>query len=875
MDKGLIRKIRRNMSLEEMTSLCSGKTVWKTMSYPQFGIEPVVMADGPHGMRVEKIEGALGIPESKPATCFPPAVLTACSWDESLLGEIGATIALEARTEGVDLILGPGINIKRSPLCGRNFEYFSEDPVLSGTLGKGFVLGAKSQGVGSTIKHFLANSQETHRMTVNEKIDERALREIYLKAFEIAIKESKPMAVMCSYNSINGKFLSQNSYFLTKILREEWRYEGIVVSDWGAVYDRVEGVVAGLDLEMPGNSGVNNTKIFDRIKEGRLRITLLNEMVERLIDFSFKAKENRKKNLRISVIDVKKHHDFAKKAASESMVLLKNEDMILPISREKVKKLAVIGSMAFDPRYQGSGSSKINPYRIDDAFDRIKELAGPNIQILPHQGYSHEEVVEQVHLEEEAIQLAKNSDMALLFMGLPEGCESEGYDRINLELPTKQISLINKICNVQPNTAVLLSNGGVVDMSWEKKPKAIVEMFLGGQAGGGAIADLLFGRCNFCGKLAETIPMKLEDTPAYINFPGIQDEVIFGESIFVGYRYYDYTKKKVRYPFGHGLSYTTFKYETIETTPLTLDATKTLEVKCRVTNSGTMDGKEIVQLYTGKKNTKLTRPLRELRHFIKVFIPAGESIEVSFELSLDDFTYFNPINKQWEQEGGDHEIYFGTSSRVLPVIQKVNLKEGTWRPLTQYSYLGDFEKSERGREIIKVLFSGFEEAMGQNLNENDAFFMAIIQGSPLRKLIEFSKGILTEESIEKILDLVNGKAPLEDLTFEDLITTKEKKMGIITSLFVGNENEDICIRSQVKDIVEDENAMKILHQYFEKDAFESEFLGIAIKMGVRFDKAQKLLSDDFFSDEKLALIDRDFKELEKREKQPMSKKINF
>jgi len=866
MDKGLIRKIRRNMSLEEMTSLCSGKTAWQTISYPQYGIESVHMADGPHGIRLEEEDDLLGIPGAKPATCFPPAVLTACSWDNDLLAQIAGTIALEARADGIDLILGPGINIKRSPLCGRNFEYFSEDPLLSGSLGKSFILGAKSMGVGSTVKHFVANNQETHRMTVNEKIDERALREIYLKAFEIAIKGGEPMAVMCSYNSVNGKYLSQNSHFLKKILRDEWHYEGIVISDWGAVYDRVKGVTAGMDLEMPGNGGINNRKIFDRIKEGRLRITALNEMVERLIDFSFKAKENRTQNSEIPVIDVKKHHEIAKKAAIESMVLLKNEDKILPINPEKVKKLAVIGCMAFDPRYQGSGSSKIKPYRIDEAYDRIKELAEPNIKILPHQGYIHDEVIEQCHLEEEAIELAVKADMALLFIGLPDRYESEGYDRTNLELPAKQISLIHKICNIQPNTVVILSNGGVVEMGWEHKTKAIVEMFLGGQAGGGAIADLLFGKSNFSGKLAETIPMKLEDTPAYINFPGLQDEVIYGESIFVGYRYYDYTKKKVRYPFGYGLSYTTFKYENIETKHLALEPKKTIAVKCRVTNTGTMDGKEIVQLYTGKRNTQITRPLRELRHFKKIFIPAGASAEVSFDLSLDDFTYYNPTAKQWEYEGGEHEIYFGTSSRDLPIVKIIIVKEATWRPLTQYAYLGDFEKSERGRIVARVLFAGFEDAMGLNFDENDAFFMVMIQGSPLRKLIEFSKGIFTEESIEKILALVNGDQSLEDLTFEDLIITKEKKKGFISSLFSGNKNDCICIQSRIKDIVNNEDAMDILRNHFEDHVFESEFLDIAIKMGVCFDKAQKLIPDDIFSNEKLLLIDRDFKELVKQKK---------
>ena len=866
MDEGLIKKIRRNMSLEEMVSLCSGRTDWETVGYSKYGIEPVFMADGPHGMRVIENEGALGIPQGKPATCFPPAVLSACSWDEGLLEFVGRTIALEARSLGVDLILGPGINIKRSPLCGRNFEYFSEDPLLSGRLGKSFILGAKDHGVGTTVKHYLANNQETRRMTVDEKIDIRALREIYLKPFEIAIKEGKPMAVMCSYNSINGKFVSQSNYFLTQLLRNEWGFDGIVMSDWGAVYDRVRGVFAGMDLEMPGNGGVNNQKIFDRIKEGKLKVTILNEMVERLIRFAFQAKENRRNYATDLEIEPKGHHKIAQLAAVESMVLLKNEDHILPVDRTRIKKLAIIGSMAFDPRYQGSGSSKINPYHIDSPYERIKKLVGEEVQLFPHQGYIHDEVVEQIHLAEQAVEVAKNSEMALLFVGLPDHDESEGYDRTHLYLPQKQIALIRKICKVQPNTVVIVQNGGVVDMSWEHQPKAIVEMFLGGQAGGDAIAKLLFGENNFCGKLAETIPMRLEDTPAYINFPGIHDEVVYGESIFVGYRYYDFTKKKVRFPFGFGLSYTHFNYEPIEEPALTIDAEKTVTVKCRVTNTGLMNGKEIVQLYTGKSDTAILRPLRELRGFKKVFIPAGRSAEVSFEVGLSDFSYYNPTTKSWEHESGSHQIYIGSSSRDLPIVYPVQITKDLIHPINPLSYLSDFEKTERGQTILKLLLSGFEEIMGDNQTREDDFFMTMLANTPLRKLVEFSNGIFTEECIDKIIELVNSDQPLEGITFEKLVNCTEKKKGFFKSLFGGNEEEYYCIQSKVRDLVEDEDVMKILRNYFGDETFESDYLQMAIKMGICFDKAQKLLPDDFFSDEKLKDIDRDLKALAKQKK---------
>ncbi len=867
MDDGLIKKIRRNMSLEEMVALCSGQTDWETVSYPKYGIGPVTMADGPHGMRVIINDGSVGISQGKPATCFPPAVLSACSWDEGLLELMGKSIAREARVLGVDLILGPGINIKRSPLCGRNFEYFSEDPLLSGRLGKNFVLGAKKYGVGTTVKHYLANNQETRRMTVDEKIDIRALREIYLKPFEIAIKEGKPMAVMCSYNSINGKFVSQSKYFLTRLLRDEWGFEGIVMSDWGAVYDRVRGVVAGMDLEMPGNGGINNKKIFDRIKEGKLKATILNEMVERLIRFSFQAKENREYyHSTETEFEIKAQHKIANLVALESMVLLKNDDQILPIDRTKIRKIAVIGSMAFDPRFQGTGSSKINPFQIDSPYEQIKKIVADEIQLFPHQGYIHDEIVEQVHLAEQAVEVAKNSELALLFVGLPDHEESEGYDRTHLNLPPKQIALIRKICKVQPNTVVIIQNGGVVDINWEHQPKAIVEMFLGGQAGGDAIAKLLFGEENFCGKLAETIPMRLEDTPAYINFPGIHDEVVYGESIFVGYRYYDYTKKRVRYPFGFGLSYTEFGYESLEMPDLVIDAEKTAMVRCRITNIGDMNGKEVVQLYTGKVDTKILRPLRELRDFKKVFIPKGRSTEICFEVGLSDFSYYNSTTKNWEHESGIHEVYIGSSSRDLPIVYQVEITKDLIHPINPLSYLGDFEKTERGQTILKLLLSGFEEIMGNDQTKEDAFFMTMLSNTPVCKLVESSNGVFTEECIDKIINLVNSDESLEGITFESLITCGEKKKGFLKNLFSRNNEEYLSIYSKVRDLVEDEDVMKILRNYFGDETFESEYLQMAIKMGVCFDKAQKILPDEFFSDEKLNAIDKDLTALAKLKK---------
>ncbi|WKY45928.1 glycoside hydrolase family 3 C-terminal domain-containing protein [Eubacteriaceae bacterium ES2] len=863
MDDGLVKRIRRAMSLEEMVALCSGKTAWETESFPRYGIESVMMADGPHGMRVEKLSIEMGIPEASPATCFPTSVLTACSWDIKLLEKIGQTIGLEARAMEVDLILGPGINIKRSPLCGRNFEYFSEDPLLSGRLGASFVRGAQSVGVGSTIKHYLANNQETHRMTIDEKIDIRALREIYLKPFEIVLSESQPMAVMCSYNSINGKFVSQSHRFLTRILRNEWGFNGIVMSDWGAVYDRVSGVVAGMDLEMPGNGGINDQKIFDRIKAGKLRITILNEMVERLIRFSFLARENRKNYPYVSSIDFKNHHELAKEAAVESIVLLKNDDAILPIRKDKVRKIGVIGSQAFDPRYQGAGSSRVNATHIDSPFERIKHLAGENFEVFPSQGYINDDVSEQVFLQTQAVELAKNMDIVLLFVGLPDEDESEGFDRLDLKLPQKQYQLLKAIADVQDNTVVILSNGGIVDCSWENRVKGIVEMFLAGQAGGSALAELLFGHQNFSGKLTETIPMKLQDTPAYINFPGLQNEVVYGESVFVGYRYYDYKKLNVRYPFGFGLTYSDFKFETYGPSDFTLKKDKIILISCKVKNTSVTTGKETVQLYTGKAGTNIIRPIRELKAFKKILISSGDSAIVSFEISINDFTYYSPSNQQWEFESGKHEIYIGNSSRHLPLIFSVDIQDEMFPYINEYSYLSDFEKSERGKKILSVLMQGFNEYLGDDLNKNDQFFMTMLKGTPLRKLIEFSKGLFSEKSIEKIIYLTNSDASLENLSFDYLIENEDDKKGFFSQLF-GSKEKELTIYSKVRDIVADEEAMKIIRRHFDDVVLNSEYLQMAINLGISFDKAQKLVPDEFFSDEKLLIIEKEFKALKKK-----------
>lgn len=863
MNKTLAKKIRRTLSLEQMTTLCSGKNNWETESYPEKGVFGIKMADGPHGLRVEQEkEGEkIGVGEGLPATCFPTAAISACSFDPNLIFEMAAAIAREARAQQVDLILGPGLNMKRSPLCGRNFEYYSEDPCLSGNLAASFVNGAASEKVGAVLKHFLANNQETRRMTVDVCVDDRTLREIYLKGFEIALEKSKPMGVMCAYNSVNGEFMSQNKTYLTDILRKEWGFEGITMTDWGAVYDRVKGIEAGLDLEMPGSGSVNDRKVYQAVKKGLLKITSLNASVERLIGCALEVQANRK----TSQIDMDQssHHVLAEKIAEESMVLLQNDEQILPLDRNQKQKIAVIGKMLYDPRFQGAGSSRINAEHVDVPYDTLRAYAGDGVSFSSSQGYSDSDLEKNEKLLREAVQLASESDRVLLFAGLPEEIESEGYDRSDLQLPQNQQRLIDAICEVNPKTVLILISGGVLEWHFTHSPSAILWAGLSGEAMGTALAKILFGEVNPSGKLAETFPLRLEETPSFLNFPGIGDQVVYGEGIFVGYRYYDRIGKKVRYPFGYGLSYTSFSYR-----DLTIEKDRDqILVHCFVKNTGDRFGKEILQLYTGKADSKISRPLRELRAFQKIALNPGEEKQVTFELKDRDFMYYDPNFRSWRLEDGEQTVEIGASCEDIRLTGRLTLYNEMLPPLTPYAYLADFMNYPRGREVVEECYRQFQAMTGQTIDEEDDFFMALFKSTPVIKIVSYSHGFVTEEALKAVLDYING----EGETCPDLLSLcgseEPEKFNLkrfLDQLF-GKKTESTTfnVDSKVKDLLENPEALAVLKKYCPPEYFEGEIVETVKSMGLTVRKIQRLIPDEFFPPSLLQTIDQELSDIER------------
>ena len=541
------------MSLEEKALFLSGDGWWKTHALERLEIPSITMTDGPHGLR--KVEGG-GLSTSVPATCFPTASALASSWDTELVQRVGVALALESQASDVQILLGPGVNMKRSPLGGRNFEYFSEDPLLAGKMAAAYIRGVQSQGVGTSLKHYAANNQEFERMAASSNLDERTLHEVYLPAFEIAIKEAHPWSVMAAYNPVNGVPATENGLLLREILRTRWGFDGFVVSDWGAVDDRVKGVTAGLNLEMPGSGDYNRNKIIEAVRKGNLASAVLDGIVEELLAVILEARDRHQPGI---VFDVSEHDALARRAAGESLVLLKNAEDLLPIDFAKTRTIALIGAFAKLPRYQGAGSSQVNPTRVSTAYDEFVKVADQGVKILYAAGYTDDGATTD-DLVARAVEQAKEAQVAILFAGLPDSFESEGFDRSSLDLPAGHNQLIDAVSSVQPNVIVVLMNGAAITMPWVDKVKAIVEAWLGGQAGGGAIADALTGKINPSGKLSETFPARLEDTPAFPDFPGLTKAANYGEGIFIGYRYYDTRKIDPLFPFGFGLSYTTFSY---------------------------------------------------------------------------------------------------------------------------------------------------------------------------------------------------------------------------------------------------------------------------------------------------------------------------
>jgi beta-glucosidase len=761
-----IQAIISQMTLEEKASLCSGLDFWHLKGIERLGIPSIMVTDGPHGLRKQQQSADhLGIYDSVPATCFPSAVGLASSWNRELIEKIGIALGEECQAEGVAILLGPGANIKRSPLCGRNFEYFSEDPYLSSEMAASHIKGVQSQGVGTSLKHFAANNQEHRRMSIDAVVDERTLREIYLASFEGAVKQAQPWTVMCSYNKVNGKYASENKYLLTDILKDEWGFEGFVVSDWGAVNERVKGLAAGLDLEMPSSNGIGDQKIVEAVKNGTLPEKVLDKAVERILRVIFKAVDQKKEN---ASYDKEAHHQLAREAARECMVLLKNEDRILPLKKEGT--IAVIGEFAKNPRYQGGGSSHVNPTKLDNIYEEIKKTAGNKANILYAQGYNLEKDDIDEQLIQEAKKIAIQSDVAILFVGLPERYESEGYDRQHLRIPDNHQKLIEAVTEVQPNVVVVLSNGSPIEMPWLDKVKGVLEAYLGGQALGGAIADLLFGDANPSGKLAETFPRELSHNPSYLNFPGEGDKVEYKEGIFVGYRYYDKKNIEPLFPFGYGLSYTTFEYSNLSISKKEILDTETVTVTVNVKNTGEMAGKEIVQLYVKDVESSVIRPEKELKGFEKVELQPGEEKTVTFTLDKRAFAYYNVDLKDWHVESGEFEILIGKSSRDI-VLKKsiyvkstVKLKKKIHRNTTVGDLLNDPVLAPVAKAWIAKLN---EDSLFANLSEGDDAYemmVAMMKYMPLRGLVVFHPSKLNEhmlnEKIKEFNDILSKESSL-------------------------------------------------------------------------------------------------------------------
>ncbi|WP_372629634.1 glycoside hydrolase family 3 C-terminal domain-containing protein [Cohnella sp.] len=744
------------MTLEEKAGLCSGLDFWRTKAVERLGIPSVMVTDGPHGLRKQK-EGSdhVGLFDSVPATCFPSAAGLACSWDRALIEKVGVALGEECQAEEVAVLLGPGANIKRSPLCGRNFEYFSEDPYLSSEMATGHIKGVQSQGVGTSLKHFAVNNQEHRRMTIDAVVDERTLREIYLASFEGAVKQAQPWTVMSAYNQVNGAFASENGYLLTDILKNEWGHEGFVVSDWGAVNERVAGLAAGLELEMPSSHGIGDRKIVEAVKRGELSEEALNQAVERILNVIFRAVENRKKD---ASYDREAHHRLAREVARESMVLLKNEDGILPLKKEG--SIAVIGAFAEQPRYQGGGSSHVNPTKLDSILEEIRRSAGDAASVSYAKGYSPDTDDIDGALLREAVETAARSDVAILFVGLPDRYESEAYDRTHLSIPDNHLKLIDEVAKAQSRLVVVLSNGSPVEMPWLGQAKAVLEAYLGGQALGGAIADLLFGDATPCGKLAETFPVRLSGNPSYLNFPGEGDRVEYREGLFVGYRYYDKKELPPLFPFGFGLSYTTFEYTDLTVDKKTLSDQESLTVRVKVKNTGSLAGKEIVQLYVNDVQSSVIRPDKELKGFEKVELQPGEEKTVSFVLGKRAFAYYNTELKDWHVESGDFRILVGRSSADIVLRETVRVESSVTVRIkaTRNSTIGDLMSDPKRAELVgewMIKMSAANDTLGMLQEDGSEMVAAMMRYMPLRALVSFSQGALTDEMLDHMLAELN------------------------------------------------------------------------------------------------------------------------
>lgn len=773
------------MTLEEKASLCSGKNFWESTAVERLGVHSFMLTDGPHGLRKQAGEADhLGQNASVPATCFPPAAATACSFDPELMERMGQAMGDECRAEKVSVILGPAANIKRSPLCGRNFEYFSEDPLLTGEIAAALIRGIQSRNVGACMKHYLANNQERARVSSDSVVDERALREIYLAGYETAVKKARPWTLMCSYNKINGTYASDSKRLMTDVPRGEWGFEGAIMTDWGAMNDRVEAIKAGLDLEMPGPCDGNDALIVQAVREGRLTEEQVDVCAARVTELALRAEENA-----VIAYDRDAHHELVRQIARESAVLLR-KGSALPL--KKGAKLAVIGDFAKSPRYQGAGSSKINPTRITSLCDALDER---KIQYTYAQGFVAEGKPDE-NLVNEAVRIAGEADTAVVMLGLPDSFESEGFDRPHMDLPENQTRLISALIGTGTPLVVVLSTGAAVLLPWREQVDSILLMYLGGQNSGSAVLDLLLGEVSPCGHLAESWPLALEDTPCH-GFFGSKSNVEYRESIYVGYRYYDKAGKEVAYPFGHGLSYTSFAYSDMKLSAGEIGENDGLTVSLTLTNTGGMAGKEVVQLYVAPPADGMFRPVRELRAFAKVELAPGESRTVSLTLDRRAFAYYDAQNGDWRVDSGEYTVQLGSSSRDIRLSQPVTVRgaavngeingkvpaycdpascwpvpreqfevllghpvpaEPPIRPFTANSTLSQIQTCFLGRlfwTLVKIVAA--QQLRGEG-SEDDFIRMAdaMLEDMPIRQLAIMSGGVLTPNRTAGLVEILNG-----------------------------------------------------------------------------------------------------------------------
>lgn len=712
-----------DLTLEEKAALTSGTNPWSLGNVAAKGLPNYTITDGPHGLRKARNTESMDVEENVPATCFPPAAGMACSWNPELVERVGEAMGEECIQEQVAVILGPGVNIKRNPLGGRCFEYWSEDPYLAGHTAVGIVKGVQSKGVGTSLKHFAANNQETDRLRISATISPRAMREIYLPAFEYIVKTAQPWTVMCSYNKINGVFSSQNRWLLTDVLRGEWGFQGIVMSDWGAVSDRVAALNAGLNLEMPPSD--TDDQIVAAAKDGRIPAAQLDEMAQGMIDLVAKARPAMSQDG--YRYDVDAHNEVARQAAVESMVLLKNEDATLPVA--KGAKIAVIGEFARTPRYQGAGSSLINPTKLTSFLDAIEER-GVAADFAP--GFTLDDAAQDPALTEQAVTAAQQADVVLLFLGLPAAYESEGFDRTTLDIPAKQVEVLDAVAAANPNVAVVLSNGSVVSMPWRGRAKAILETWLLGQAGGAALADVIFGGETPSGKLAQTIIDDVNDDPSAMNWPGEEGHVDYGEGVFVGYRYHDTFRKQVTYPFGYGLSYATFD---VHDATVAKTGPRTAEVTVTVTNTSDVAGAETVQVYVAPPKAEVARPVHELKGFAKVALEPGESKNVTIALDDRAFAYWSERFDDWHVEGGTYTVEVGVSSR--DIISRLDVEiddDGKIMNLDEWSTFGEWLDDPIGAPILQHVLDDMGKEAGHPVIPDSALMVMFLRSMPLRSL---------------------------------------------------------------------------------------------------------------------------------------------